>query len=405
MNKNKLLSDKRICLGVCGVSTSHESPRLARRLRENGAEVEVVLSEEGRKFITPLTFEEITGRKVLEESKLRRQDSRLEESLAGVDMVVIAPASFSFIDRLASNLEGGILHSLVSLSDQPVLLAPSMDGKLYSSQNVRGDLRSLRDRGFYLVEPTWEVPEKQGLGLPLFPNPEEVISRTGEIFQEDSLLEGKKVLITAGPTREPFRSRKSPGVSSRDSLGFELSQQARKLGAEVLLVSGPTDQIAPPGVGVVWTRTTEELDELLVNEIPNYDLILMTASASDWETGEMDSLFEEEKTKRLDLDIEETPNVLRKLGKLKENEQYLVSIESPTKDTRINPEEKIEENNLDAYFFKTEEEKTGTIDSAIYAGVLLFQSGDEEEFDVQNGSRLARGLLKEISKRTFRNGS
>ncbi|MBS3764890.1 hypothetical protein KGY71_00055 [Candidatus Bipolaricaulota bacterium] len=405
MNKTKLLSGKHICLGVGGVSTAHESPRLARRLRAVGAEVEVVLSEEGRKFITPRTFEEITGRKVLEESKLSGQESRLEETLAGVDMVMIAPASFSFIDRLASNLEGRILNTLVSLSDQPVLIAPSMESKLYSSHNVRGDLRSLRDRGFYLVEPSWEVPEKQGLGLPLFSDSEEIISRTGEIFQEDSLLEGKKVLITAGPTREPFRSRESPGVSSRDSLGFELSQQARKLGAEVLLVSGPTDQIAPPGVGVVWTRTTEELDEILAKEIQNYDLMLMTASASDWETGEMDNLFEEEKTKRLDLDIDGTPNVLRKLGKLKENKQYLVSLEPLPKSTRIDPEEKIEENNLDACFRKTEEENTGTGDSSIYSGYLLFQSGNKEEFEVQNVSRLARSLLKEISKRTFQSGS
>lgn len=402
MNNRELLSDKRILLGVSGENTAYESANLARRLTKRGAEVDVVLGDEGKKFITPLTFEEITGRKVLEEAKIQGEEARLKDIVDKTDMVIIAPASFSFIGRLASNLDGGMLNTLVGLSDQPILIVPSMDRKLYSSQNVRRDLDGLRNRGFYLVEPNREEgDEKRRAELSLFPEPSRIIDRITEIFQEDSLLEGIKVLVTAGPTRKPFRSRNKPEISFRSSLGFELSHQARQMGAEVLLVSGPTDQIAPPGVGVVWTRNTEELDELLLEEISEHDLILMSASASDWEARATAGLFEEEKTKRLDLDIEEIPNVLKKLGKLKESEQFLVSVESGPEGDQISSEEIIEENNLDACFCRNQTDEPDTANSNLFSGKLQFRSEIEKEFHSQNVSRLSRGVLREVGKVFF----
>ncbi|MFP4135556.1 MAG: phosphopantothenoylcysteine decarboxylase [Candidatus Acetothermia bacterium] len=401
--KTKLLSNKHILLGVCGVSTAYEAAHLARRLREKGADVKVVLGEESRKFITPLTFEEVTGGQVLEETGLDGEETRLKEAAGNSDMVIIAPASFSFIGHLASNLEGGALHTVVSLSDQPTIIAPSMDRKLYASENVRSELNRLQDRGFYLVEPSQgEVPDETSTGSLLFPPPEEIISRAEEVFREDSLLTEKKVLVTAGPTRRPFTKAREPGAGGLSTLGFELSKQARGMGAEVLLVSGPTEQIAPPGVGLVWARTQKELDELLMKEVSQHDVLLMTASAEDWDGSKQNGIFKEEKTMRLDLDIEETPNILKKMGKLKEEGQILVSIDYRTGDSEVSLDEKIEEDNLDACFHREAEGEPSPFRSTLFTGRLVFRSGQERKFEGQNKARLARNLLKEIGEHFYR---
>lgn len=398
MSKMKFLSNKRIALGVCGASTAFEGAYLGKKLTEKGADLEVVFGDDGTKFISPLTFEEITGRRVIREEG-EEETRELKNTIARNDMVIIAPASFNFIGRLASNLEGGLLSDLAVQADQPVVIVPSLDRRLYSSQNVKDNIEKLRNRGYYVIKPTHEeTSDSSGTGLPLFPDPEAVINEIGRIFREDSLLEDKKVLVTAGPTRRSFNSDEEPSTRPRSSLGFQISEQARGMGGEVLLVSGPTEQIPPSGVGVVWTRTSEELDELLLEEIEKHDLIVMAGSAVDWETRTELGLAGDEKTMELDLDLDERPDVLRKLGKLKEEDQLLVSIDLEPQKPGFNPEEKMEEINLDAYLFREKKNEEERLNSGFYSGKLALRNGVNEEFHAQNGSRLARTLLQKVGK-------
>lgn len=396
MNKMKFLSNKRLALGVCGVSTAFEGAFLGKKLAERGAELEFVLEDEGAKFISPLTFEEISGRKVIREES-EEGAREIKNTIARSDMVIIGPASFNFIGRLASNLDGGVLNNLAVQADQPVVIIPSLDRGLYSSQNVKESVEKLRNRGYHVIEPASEkTSDVPGTSLPLFPEPEVVLKEIGNVFRKDSLLDGKKVLVTAGPTRKSFNSEEKPSSRPRSSLGFQISQQARGMGGEVLLVSGPTEQIPPSGVGIVWTRTSEELDELLLDEIEKHDMIVMAGSAMDWETRAGIGLSEDEKTMKLDLDMDERPNVLRKLGKLKEEGQLLVSIDLEPHKPGFSPEEKMEEINLDAYFFREEKDEEERLNSGFYSGKLALKNGVKEEFHAQNGSRLARTLLQKV---------
>jgi|GEM_PF-2214921 len=402
MSKIKFLSNKRIALGVCDTSTAFEGAYLGKQLTENGADLEVVFGDEGTKFVSPLTFGEISGRRVIRKEG-NEETRELKSTIARNDMVIIAPASFNLLGRLASNLEGGLLTDLAVKADQPVVIVPSLDRRLYSSDNVKENVEKLRNRGYYVVEPAHDEPDtSSGTSLPLFPDPEEVINEIGRIFREDSLLENKKVLVTAGPTRRSFNSDAEPSTRPRSSLGFQISEQARSMGGEVLLVSGPTEQIPPAGVGVVWTRTSEELDELLLEEIERHDLIVMAGSAVDWETRPGLGLAGDEKTMKLDLDLNERPDVLRKLGKLKEEDQLLVSIDLEPQKPEFSPEEKLEEINLDAYFFREEKDEAERLNSGFYSGKLALKNGVTEEFHAQNGSRLARTLLQKVGSELLR---
>ncbi len=403
MNNPQLINDRIISLGVCGVRTVYKGVDLLERLRSLGAGVRVYLDGEAEKFVTPLTFESISGNEVMTETP----GGSLGGSGSGIDPVesditVIAPASFSFIGKLASELGTDILTELASNSDHPALLAPAMNRNLYSSRTVRSHLEQLESRGFDFVEPKpWGAATERDRDFPLAIVPERIIGKIGEIVGKDRLLENKKVLITSGPTREAFGPGSYGTGRSQQTLGYLLSKQARQMGAEVLLVSGPTEQVPPSGVGVVWVRTLEELDKLLVRELPNHDLILMAGAASDWETRKETLLPREEKTKRFNLDFEKAPDVLRKLGKPKEREQVLVSLDFNPKSDNSNLGEKMEVNDLDAYFCGVEEEDSASVSSGSFSGKLFFNSGNNITFQAQNSSQLSRKIVRELGKVFF----
>ncbi|MBS3789036.1 hypothetical protein KGY79_12685, partial [Candidatus Bipolaricaulota bacterium] len=265
MTNKDLLKDRIITLGVCGGPTAYKSVNLVERMRQLGAKVQVVLSNEAKKYVTPLTFEQISGEEVIVGSSLHSsEDTTQLSSTTESDIKVIAPASFNFIGKLASGLGREPLTKLVSDSNSPVVLAPSMNRDLYSSETHQTYLNQLKESGCHIVEPKTlelEVTPDQEVILTIVIS--RVISKIREVLKEDQLLENKSILVTSGPTRDLFSQPSYTGKATNHSLSYSLSQQARQMGGEVMLVSGPTEQIPPAGVGVVWTKTASELEKLL----------------------------------------------------------------------------------------------------------------------------------------------
>lgn len=402
MNKLDILDDKVVFIGVCGVSTAYKSASLVEKLRNLGAEVRVILNEEAEKFVSPLTFERTSGHRVTGSSP-SNEENKVEGDTGSPegDITVVAPASFSFIGKLASGLNNDYLTQFVSSSNQPVIIAPSMNENLYSSQMAQSQLSQLRDQGYHTVAPKPWGPKDRGSGdLPLTILPEGIIEKIREVFHEDQLLQGQKVLVTSGPTRETFGQTENSKIGSPGSLGFKLSKQARLMGAEVLLASGPTEQIPPPGVGVVWVRTVDELDEFLTNEGAKYDLILMADSAHAWSTGVNAYPLGGEKTKRFDLELNEVPDLTRKLGRLKPEGQVVIDFAPDTDTDRSEKLNRLRENDIDgvfSYLLKGGQNSKPTI----LTGSFLFNQGNDQEIQARNRTRLTRKVLREIGERYF----
>lgn len=402
MTNKDMLKDIIITLGVCGERTAYKSVNLVERMRQLGAKVRVVLNEEAKRYVTPQTFEQVSGEDVIVTSTSPSSDPVVKSSLATEsDVTVIAPASFSFIGKLISGLGTEPLTKLVSGSNNPVVLAPAMNRDLYSSDTFRSYLSQIKESGFLVVEPkTWELEVRSGREVPLTIDISQIISKVRGILKEDQLLENKRILVTSGPTRDLFSQPSYTGGTTNSSLGYSLSQQARQMGGEVTLVSGPTEQIPPTGVGVVWTRSVVELDELLTTEFTEYDLILMASSASDWHPELNPNIFKEEKTKRLDLDIPETPDLARKLGKLKDENQVLVEFRIDPEDKKGRTRESLMENGIDAFFsLGCDEDEKGRQD--LFSGSFLFKSGGEEKVQAATGSRFSREILRKIGRKYF----
>jgi phosphopantothenoylcysteine decarboxylase/phosphopantothenate--cysteine ligase len=403
MKKTDLLKGKNILLGVCGVSTAYRSINLSERLKQLGANVRVVLSDEAKKYVTARTFERVSGEGVIvEQSESRKNWQDLSGLTAETDLTLIAPASFSFTGKLSSGLGKDLLTELISRSNNPVLLAPSMSRDLYASETVRAHLKKIKETGFYIVEPKpWGLEETSDREPLLTIVVGRIIKKIREVLQEDQLLENRKVLVTSGPTRDLFSLPNPTGEAKDSSLGYNLSNQARQMGGEVQLVSGPTEQIPPTGVGVVWTRSVEELDEMLTGELDYYDLILMASSASDWRPELASDFFEGEKTKRLDLDIPETPDLARKLGRLKNEDQVLVEFRTGPEVEGTDTRERLVENDIDGLFSVKREDPDEKEEKHLIRGSFYFKTGEEANLQAQNGSRLSREILREIGKRFF----
>lgn len=404
MSNSEFLNDRTITLGVCGVSTAYKSVSLVEKMRELGAEVRVVLNKEAQKFITPLTFERVSGQDVIAGSPDFSWDSdEPESSFSSLDgeLILIFPASFNFIGKLASGLGKDFLTQLTANTDNPVLLVPSMNRDLYSSQIAQSQLKKLREQGFYILEPKPWNPEKQvSKDFPLTPDLEKVISQIREVFRENQLLEGKRILVTSPPTRDPFIPTSHLKIGSGRSLGYRISKKAKQMGGEVLLASGPTEQITPSGVGVVWIKNVRELDDLLTTEAPNYDLILMVGSASDWGPRAGPDFREEEKTKKLDLKIPEVPDLTGKLGRLKTEDQVVIEFATGSENDKGKKLERLKKNNINGVLFYTVKEQSETKESP-RAASFLFNSGKTQEVKARNKNQLTRKLLKEIGERYF----
>lgn len=402
MSNSEFLNDRTITLGVCGVSTAYKSASLVEKMRELGAEVRVILNKEAQKFITPLTFERVSGQEVIASSPDFAWDSDEPEScLSSLDseLILIFPASFNFIGKLASGLGNDFLTQLTTNTDNPVLLVPSMNRDLYSSQIAQSQLKKLREQGFYILEPKPWNPEKHvSKDFPLTPDLEKLISQIREVFRENQLLESKKILVTSPPTRDPFTPTSHLKIGSGRSLGYRISKKAKQMGGEVLLASGPTEQITPSGVGVVWIKNVRELDDLLTTEAPNYDLILMVGSASDWGPREGSDFREEERTKKLDLKIPEVPDLTGKLGRLKTEDQVVIEFATGSENDKGEKLERLKKNNINGVLFYTVKEQSKTKESP-RATSFLFNSGKTQEVKARNKNQLTRKILKEIGER------
>ena len=394
------LKDKEIVLGVCGVSTAYKSATLVEEIRKRGGRVRVVPSEEAKKYVSPLTFEQITGKEVVEKHYTGEQAGKGSYKIPAGDVVVIAPASFSFLGKLSSDLGNDYLTEIVSQSDSPVLLAPSMNRNLYSSQQAKAQFAKLRDRGFTIVEPgSWNLTSPGQDELPLPPVPSNIIAKIEDLLKEEGLLKGKRVLITSGPTRKAFGNISNVGMNGiTPSFGFKLGEQARGMGAEVLLASGPTDQIPPPGVGIVWVRNVNELDELLSSELPKYDLIIMVDGAEAWSFDRGTDLLEGEMTKKFDLEIPDVPDLAAKCGRLKEEGQVLVETEKDPAD-KDSTGERLQQNHIDGSFQPSN--GAGLEAGGKHSGILLFRSKTSKDLKASNQAMLARELLKQIAANFF----
>jgi phosphopantothenoylcysteine decarboxylase / phosphopantothenate---cysteine ligase len=274
---------RHVILGVSGGIACYKACLLARRLVEAGARVDAVLTRSAAEFVRPVAFEALTGRPVL--SSLWDRDGALAHVRLPqeADLIIVAPATANLIARAAQGLADDVLTALLLARTAPLLIAPAMNDEMYAKAETRANLARLRERGVTLVGPeVGALAEGPSERPGRMSEPETILAHAARLVRPRGLLAGRRVVVTAGPTREPIDPVRFVTNRSSGRMGYRLAEAAWERGAEVVLISGPVALQPPVGVQMVPVETTHDLEGAVRRELPSADVLVMAAAPADF---------------------------------------------------------------------------------------------------------------------------
>jgi phosphopantothenoylcysteine decarboxylase/phosphopantothenate--cysteine ligase len=312
---------RHVVLGVSGGIACYKSCTLARRLTEAGATVDVVLTAAAAEFVRPLTFEALTGRPVLTSLWGHGRALAHIDLAKHPDLVIVAPATAHLLARAAMGMADDVLTALLlARADLPVLAAPAMNDAMYANPQTTANIKSLTERGWHFVGPEIGALAEGPSERPgRMSEPEAIYAAAERLLgnPHKSKWSGKRVVVTAGPTREhldPVRVITNP---SSGRMGYALAAAAQQRGAEVMLVTGPTELAPPPGLATTRVETTEEMQHALESLVPNADALIMSAAPADYRPRSPAATKRARVSGPLTVELEATPDILASLNRPK----------------------------------------------------------------------------------------
>jgi phosphopantothenoylcysteine decarboxylase / phosphopantothenate---cysteine ligase len=348
---NSLLKGKSVLLGVTGSIAAYKTVDWVRALTGEGARVQVVMTAAACRFIQPLTYAALSGHKVYTDMFAAEDEENIPHIRLGreCDLILIAPATASTIARLANGMADDLLSAVVLAARSQVLLCPAMNSQMYQNPATQANLARLTTYGYQLVNPATGLMACGDAGPGRLPDWETVREALfGVLSPRD--LSGRKVLITAGPTHEPLDPVRYLGNRSSGKMGYALARTARRRGATVMLVSGPTHLPPPPGVELISVRTAADMHQAVMSRWAEVSVIIKAAAVSDFRP----AVFEEQKIKKsraIDaLALTANTDILAELGNLKNNiasPPLLVGFAAESQDHLAEGKQKLLRKNLD----------------------------------------------------------
>ncbi len=378
-----MLTDKKIILGISGSIAVYKVADWIRALRRAGAEVQVVMTEAAARFVAPLTFAALSGNKVYE-GMFDPNDAEQIPHInlaAGADLILIAPATAQTIARLAHGMADDLLSALVLANKSPVILCPAMNSNMYLNSATQNNLAQVREYGYRVVDPDSGslACNTEGPGrLVDWSSAKEVIYSA--LSQQD--LAGRKVLITAGPTREPLDPVRYLGNRSTGRMGFALATTAKRRGADVTLIAGPVTLPDPPGINVIRINTADEMAGEVLDRSQDMTVVVKAAAVSDFRPATYSANKLKKATAKSTLDLTSNQDILKTLGKkkLEGANPILVGFAAESHDFIKEGWRKLRDKNIDLLALNDI-----TADDAGFAVetnriTLLDQDGTEEKF-------------------------
>lgn len=344
-----MLKGKTVLLGVTGGIAAYKAAALASALVKQHAAVEVVMTRNATEFITPLTFEQLTGRKVMVDTFDRNFVHQVEHiSLAQrTDLVIIAPATANICGKLAHGLADDMLTTTVLACRCPKLIAPAMNTNMYENPVTQDNLNTLRRYGWEVIAPASGRLACGAVGPGKLPEPETLLQYILRYLAQPHDLQGKRVLISAGPTQEALDPVRYLTNHSTGKMGYALARMAMLRGAEVTLVSGPVSIMPPPFVNLVPIVSAQDMFEAITTHAPQSDFIFMAAAVADYTPAQ----YADDKIKKHDGDMQiplkRTRDILGYLGEHRKDNQIICGFSMETRDMLENSRAKLQKKRVD----------------------------------------------------------
>jgi len=338
---------KTVVLGVTGGIACYKAVELTRLLVKDGFRVQVVMTHGAMEFVTPLTFQTLSGQPVASETFNLTQESEIGHINVAdsADLFVIAPATANIIGKIAAGIADDLLTTVLMATRAPVLIAPAMNIHMYANPILQENLRKLRRVGYYLMEPADGYLACGYEGKGRLPEPEIILEEVRALLRKKD-LGGEKMLITAGPSREPLDPVRYISNRSSGKMGYAMARAALRRGAEVALVSGPTGIEPPMGARLIPVITAAEMRAAVLKEFATCTTVIMAAAVADYRPVRAANKKMKRETGPLELRLEPNPDILKELGAMKDG-KFLVGFAAETEELTANAKKKLNAKNLD----------------------------------------------------------
>jgi phosphopantothenoylcysteine decarboxylase/phosphopantothenate--cysteine ligase len=359
--EDRLLRSKRVLLGVTGGVAAYKAVALASRLTQAGAVVDVVLSEAAMRFVTPLSFESVTRRRAYHDMFALSADTGPQARAGDVlishvalarsaDLIIIAPATANTLAKLAHGIADNLLTAVVLAATAPLVIAPAMESHMWENPATQANLAALRARGVVQVGPATGHLASGASGVGRMSEPEEILAVARLVLARDGDLAGRRVVVSAGGTREAIDPVRFIGNRSSGKMGYALATAARDRGAQVVLVTAPTALPDPYGVQLARVESASEMRDAILAALEGADALVMAAAVADYRPVQVSAQKIKKTAERLTLEMTRTPDILGEVADLRaagRGPRVVVGFAAETADLLANAQAKLHQKRLD----------------------------------------------------------
>lgn len=389
-----MLNGKKVLLGVSGGIAAYKAIALTSKLTQAGANVKVVMTKSATEFVTPLSFQAISRNEVYIDTFDEKDPNKIAHiDLADwPDFILLAPATANLIGRIANGLADDMLTTIMLATEAPVYIAPAMNVHMYQHPAVKRNMQTLDNWGYHFIEPGEGYLACGYVGKGRLEEPEQIVRLLEQQFQSRQHLTGKKILISAGPTREAIDPVRFFTNHSSGKMGYALAEEASKEGAQVYLVSGPTSLETPKHVNRFDVVTAEEMFQQMNRLYGEMDIVISAAAVADYRPVEFHQQKLKKQPNNLSIELERTRDILEYLGGQKQD-QYLVGFAAESQHLIEYGKEKITKKNLDAIVINDISRIDIGFQSDQNEVTFLTKDGKESHINQNSKNEIARQIL------------
>src|SRR4030043_163905 len=394
-----MLKGKEIVLGVTGGIAAYKAAEFVRLLVKQEANVHAVMTRNAQEFITPLTFQTLSGNPVgTDPFTLVGEEEIGHIALAELaELIVILPATANIIGKIANGIADDFLSTMVMATKAPVFFAPSMNVNMWENKALQKNIQILLERGYHLIEPGEGELACHWYGKGRLAELSEVMEKVEDLFSKKD-LKGEKILFTAGPTQETLDPVRFITNHSSGKMGYALAKVARRRGAEVILVTGPTSIPIPRGdMKVVSVQTAAEMRRAVLGLMEGCSVVIKAAAVSDFRPKAVSLQKMKKAEASLSLTLEKTEDILREIGKKKRG-WILLGFAAETENVVANAQKKLKEKNLDLIVVN-DVTKPGTgFGQDTNQVKILFRSGEVKDLPLMSKEEVSQSILDEVGR-------
>ena len=393
-----MLKGKKIVLGITGSIAAYKSCLIIRALIKHGAEVQVVITPSGKEFITPITLSALTHKPVISEFFSQRDGTWHSHVDLGLwaDAMLIAPCTASTLGKMAHGVADNMLITTYLSMKAPVFIAPAMDLDMFQHPSTQANLQQLKSYGNHIIEPASGFLASGLEGKGRMEEPERIVEQLDKFFNPTADLQGKHIMITAGPTYEKIDPVRFIGNYSSGKMGYALAEECYRRGAEVTLISGPVSLSCSEGIKRIDVESCEEMYEQATKAFPQQHAAILCAAVADFKPENVAETKIKREKDDLFLRLKPTQDIASTLGKMKTSDQRIVAFALETNNEELNAKHKLEKKNAD-FIVMNSTRNPGTTFQSDENQITIIHKEGKKEYAKKPKTDVAKDIVDELA--------